>query len=220
MPKLKTAYKVKMVPIDDVHPYPNNPRKISDAAIDAVAASLRDVGWQQELVVWPNAEGKLEIVVGHCRLLAAQKLGMTEVPCAIAADLTEDQVRRYRIIDNKSGEKAVWDFELLQLEFSKIDLSHETIDTSFSPVEIATILNADWVPPVTSGEGPEDQAAGVDTPTDEKHQYSITLKPSQYDKFLEAASILRATDTAIKDGEAVRQISEDWYRSRLSKGDA
>ena len=103
--------------ISELKPYANNPR-LNDGAVDAVAASIKNFGFKVPLVV--TADG--EIIAGHTRLKAAQKLKMKTVPVIIADDLTPEQVRAFRLADNKVGELAGWDFEKLDLELEEIDL--------------------------------------------------------------------------------------------------
>lgn len=103
--------------IDELKPYKNNPRQ-NDNAVDAVAASIRQFGFKVPIVI----DAGNEIVAGHTRLKAAKKLGLTEVPCIIADDLTPDQIKAFRLADNKTAELAEWDFELLELELNDIDL--------------------------------------------------------------------------------------------------
>lgn len=108
--------KVEYVGIDTIKPYKRNPRK-NDAAVDAVAASIREFGFQQPIVC--DMDGV--IIVGHTRLKAAKKLGLKTVP-VVYADLPEDKVKAYRLADNKTGELAEWDMELLDLELGEIEL--------------------------------------------------------------------------------------------------
>ena len=103
--------------ISELKPYANTPR-LNDGAVDAVAASIKNFGFKVPLVV--TADG--EIIAGHTRLKAAQKLKMKTVPVIIADDLTPEQVRAFRLADNKVGELAGWDFEKLDLELEEIDL--------------------------------------------------------------------------------------------------
>ena len=113
--------RVKYVPIGDVRPYEDNPRR-NDGAVQAVANSLREFGWKQPIVV--DADGT--IVVGHTRYKAARALGMTEVPVVVASDLTPEQCAAYRLADNRVGELAEWDSELLAQELdglADIDMS-------------------------------------------------------------------------------------------------
>lgn len=108
-------------PIREITPYENNPRN-NDSAVDAVAASIREFGWQQPIVV--DKDGV--IIAGHTRYKAARKLGLTEVPVVVADKLTDEQVRAYRLADNKTGEFAGWDFSALEEELAglaQIDMS-------------------------------------------------------------------------------------------------
>lgn len=93
--------KIEIRPLADITPYEKNPR-INDGAVDAVAASLREFGFRQPIVV--DEAGV--IVCGHTRWKAAQKLGLEKAPVHVAKELTPEQVRAYRIADNKSAELA------------------------------------------------------------------------------------------------------------------
>ena len=99
--------------IGEIQPYENNPRN-NDSAVDAVAASIREFGWQQPIVV--DKDGV--IIAGHTRYKAARKLGLTEVPVVVADNLTDEQVMAYRLADNKTGELAGWDFSALEEELA------------------------------------------------------------------------------------------------------
>jgi DNA modification methylase len=101
---------------DELIPYVNNARK-NDHAVDAVASSIKNYGFKQPIVI----DGHGEVVAGHTRLKAAKKLGLKEVPVIVADDLTPAQVKAYRIADNRVGELAEWDMELLQLELDDIE---------------------------------------------------------------------------------------------------
>lgn len=101
--------------IDDIKPYENNPRNNLDA-VDATANSIKEFGWQQPIVV----DKDMVIIAGHTRLLAAKKLGLDTVPVVVANNLNDEQVRAYRLADNKTGELANWDFELLNDELETI----------------------------------------------------------------------------------------------------
>lgn len=101
--------------ISEIRPYENNPR-INDGAVDKVAESLKEFGWKQPIVI--DSDGV--IIAGHTRYKAAQKLGMDKVPCLVADDLTEDQVRAYRLADNKVSDYAIWDNKLLLEELDAI----------------------------------------------------------------------------------------------------
>ena len=111
--------KIEYITIDAIKPYERNPRK-NDAAVDAVAASIQEFGFQQPIVC--DTDGV--IIVGHTRLKAAKKLGLKTVP-VVYADLPEDKVKAYRLADNKTGELAEWDTELLDLELGDIEMDFE-----------------------------------------------------------------------------------------------
>ena len=96
-------------------PYENNPRN-NDGAVDAVAASIKEFGFKVPIVI--DKDGV--IVAGHTRLKAAKKLGLETVPCIIADDLSEEQIKAFRLADNKAAELAEWDFEKLELEMMEI----------------------------------------------------------------------------------------------------
>lgn len=103
--------------ITEIKPYENNPR-INDGAIDAVAKSIVEFGFKNPIIIDKNNV----IVCGHTRRLAAIKLGLTEVPCIKADDLTEDQIRAFRVADNKTNELSTWDLDKLKLELGEIEL--------------------------------------------------------------------------------------------------
>lgn len=106
---------LKWEPIKSIRPYEKNPRR-NDEAVDAVAASIREFGWQQPIVV--DRDGV--IIAGHTRYKAAKKLKCDTVPVVVADDLTEDQVKAYRLADNKTGELAEWDFSALEEELAEL----------------------------------------------------------------------------------------------------
>ena len=102
--------------VKSIHPYPNNPRK-NDQAVDAVAESIRQCEYMQPIIVDENNV----ILAGHTRLKALQKLGVKECDCIIVSGLTEEQKKKYRYLDNKTGEAAFWDIEKLSKEIEGLD---------------------------------------------------------------------------------------------------
>lgn len=109
------SLKIELWPIADVKPYPGNPRQ-NDEAVEAVAASLREFGFRQPIVV--DTEGV--IIAGHTRFKAAQKLGLDKVPVHVAKDLSPEQIRAYRIADNQTASLATWDYDLLPIELGAL----------------------------------------------------------------------------------------------------
>lgn len=106
---------IKEVPISDVKPYENNPRD-NDGAVEVTANSIKEFGWQQPIVV----DKDMVIIAGHTRYKAAKKLGMKEVPVVVADNLSPEQVKAYRLADNKTGELAEWNMGLLDDELADI----------------------------------------------------------------------------------------------------
>ncbi|MFH0910452.1 MAG: ParB N-terminal domain-containing protein, partial [Planctomycetota bacterium] len=148
--------KTEMRSIESVKPYDKNPRK-NDGAVDAVANSIREFGFRVPIVV--DEQGV--IVAGHTRLLAAQKLGLKEVPVHVAVGLTPEQIKAYRLADNKLHELSTWDYDLLPIELS--DLRGMDVDLEllgFSSEELEKMLGA------TGTEGLTDPDA-VPEPPDE-----------------------------------------------------
>lgn len=128
---------VQLWDIDKPVPYINNARKISQEAVDKVAASIKEFGWQQPIVV----DKTNTIIVGHTRLKAARKLGLKDVPVQVA-NLNEHQVKAYRLADNRTGEYTDWDEELLSIELKELLDQDVDLDlTGFKDQEIQKILN-------------------------------------------------------------------------------
>ena len=105
--------------VKDLKPYEKNPRK-NDDAVQYVANSIKEFGFRVPIVI----DSDNTIVCGHTRWKAAKLLKMETVPCVIADDLTEEQIKAFRVADNKTSEKSGWDFALLDTELAEI----ETID--------------------------------------------------------------------------------------------
>ena len=106
---------IRELPIQDLIPYDKNPRK-NDSAVDAVAASIKEFGFKVPIVI----DNRNVIVCGHTRFKAAKKLKLNSVPCIVADDLNEEQIKAFRLADNKTSELAFWDFDLLGDELDGI----------------------------------------------------------------------------------------------------
>lgn len=107
---------VKMLPIETLQPYNQNPRQIPEQAVKAVANSIREFGFRVPVIL----DKDNVIVAGHTRLLAAQELGLKEIPCVVADDLTPEQIKAFRLADNKTSELSAWDFERLDIELEEL----------------------------------------------------------------------------------------------------
>jgi len=127
--------------VEELIPYINNPRK-NDQAVDKVASSIKNFGFKVPIII----DSENEIVTGHTRLKAAQKLGLTDVPCVIADDLSKAQIKAFRIADNKVSEYSEWDEDLLNIEITELEeLNFDLEDTGFNDKELDKILNNDEV---------------------------------------------------------------------------
>ena len=105
-------------------PYEKNPRK-NEEAVQYVANSIKEFGFKVPIVIDKNNV----IVAGHTRYKASKELGLKEVPCIIADDLNDEQIKAFRLADNKVSEKALWDYDLLDEELEEIiDINMEQFD--------------------------------------------------------------------------------------------
>ena len=109
--------KIEIADINSIKPYENNPRKLSEKAIEKVAMSLKEYGFRQPIVV----DKDRIIVAGHTRFRASKKLGLKQVPVSIIDNLTPEQINAYRIADNRTAEESEWDNELLKMEIKELE---------------------------------------------------------------------------------------------------
>ena len=124
---------------DELIPYINNPRNNKNA-VDKVASSIKEFGFKVPVII----DRDNVIVTGHTRLLAAQKLGIAEIPCILADDLTPAQIKAFRIADNRVSEFSEWDEEMLKTEFEELgELDFDLGLTGFGEDEIGTLLGLD-----------------------------------------------------------------------------
>ncbi len=119
--------------VSELKAYENNPRK-NDNAVEAVANSIREFGFKVPIVIDSNDV----IVCGHTRLKAAIQLGMEKVPCIVASDLSEEQIKAFRLADNKTNELAEWDLQKLYDEVINIEnISVEDFGFNIEEIEIS-----------------------------------------------------------------------------------
>ena len=147
-PIMKSGLVITWVAIDAITPYENNPRKIPKEAIEKVAASIREFGFRQPIVV----DKDMVVIVGHTRLLAARSLGYDEVPVLVASDLPPEKVKAYRLADNKTNEFTSWDDDRLMEELTAFlsvdgfDMEDFGFDMSFLDKKADDVLEDDFDP--------------------------------------------------------------------------
>lgn len=129
---------IKTMKLTDLIPYENNPRN-NDGAVEYVANSISQFGFKVPIVVDKNNV----IVAGHTRYLAAERLGLDEVPVIIADDLTDKQIKAYRLADNKTAERASWDFEKLADEIADLEMDFNLPDFGFGEFELDVLKNGE-----------------------------------------------------------------------------
>jgi len=127
---------IQTVDIDSVIPYAKNPRNNKEA-VSKVAASLKEFGFRQPIVV----DAEMVVIAGHTRLAASYKIGLKQVPIHIATDLTENQIKAYRIADNRVSQEAKWDEDLLAIELGDLKLDdYDLTLTGFDDNELDALL--------------------------------------------------------------------------------
>ena len=134
---------IKNILVKDLIPYERNTKKHDKTQINNVAESIKQYGFVQPIVI----DKDNVVVIGHCRLLAAKQLKLKEVPCVCVEDLTDEQVKALRIVDNKSNESE-WDFDILPDELAELDLSDFDFDFGIEDEEEETEIVEDEAPEV------------------------------------------------------------------------
>jgi DNA modification methylase len=183
---------IEMRPITSIRPYDNNPR-LNDAAVDAVAASIKEFGFRQPIVV--DEDGV--IIVGHTRYKAALKLGLTEVPVHVAVGLSPAQAKAYRIADNQTGTIATWDDDKLPLELAALqEMGFDLNLTGFGADELLRLLDSEANPGQADPDAvPEPPDEATTRPGDlwllGKHRLLCgdSSKPEDVDRLLDGAPI-------------------------------
>lgn len=127
---------IKMIKIEDLVPYENNPRN-NDGAVEYVANSIKKFGFKVPLVIDKNNV----IVTGHTRYKASKQLGLKEVPCIVADDLTDKQIQAFRIADNKTNDMAEWNDDLLAVELKDVLGDIDMTDFGFGDFELSMLID-------------------------------------------------------------------------------
>jgi len=141
-----SAGELVTVPIDSIKPYWRNPRRVTEDAVNQLVESITRYGYQQPIVT----DKDRVIIVGHTRYAALRRMKVTDVPIRIDTSLTQEQVKQYRLIDNKVGELTFWDYEALVEEIADLDQSlihsfFPEVDTKRPIVDVdLETMNREW----------------------------------------------------------------------------
>jgi DNA modification methylase len=184
--------KIELRKPSEIKPYPGNPR-VNDSAVEAVARSLNEFGFRQPIVV--DEEGV--VIVGHTRLKAAEKLGLAEVPVHVAKGLTAEQIKAYRLADNKTSELSEWDYELLAMELTGLqEMDYDLELLGFSKDELVEIMAPDGTEGLTD---PDDIPQPPDEPISKRGDLWVlgnhrllcgdSADPDDVDRLLDGAKI-------------------------------
>lgn len=188
--------------ISELKPYEKNPRK-NDAAVSAVANSIRKFGFKVPVVI--DKDGV--IVTGHTRYKAALSLGLQKIPCVVADDLTSEQVKAFRLVDNKVGEIAEWDVNMLEAELSEI----EDVDMGLFSFDVDTISDTDFGEDFSLPDGEKPEICTM----------SFTLHQKQKELVEYALGVVQddVTETfgnSNKNGNALYEVIRQWAEQRKS----
>ena len=194
---------VRNIFIKDLVPYDRNTKKHDKTQINNVAESIKQYGFVQPIVI----DKDNVVVIGHCRLLAAKQLKMKEVPCVCVEDLTEEQVKALRIVDNKSNESE-WDFDILPDELDELDFDGfdfdfglETDGEDYSPDEFGDEFS------LPDGDKPE---IGVMTFTLHQQQKSLI----EYAISVVKDNVFETFGNTNANGNALYEVVRQWAEQR------
>ena len=173
---------VRNISVKDLIPYDRNTKKHDKTQINNVAESIKQYGFVQPIVI----DKDNVVVIGHCRLLAAKQLKMKEVPCVCVEDLTEEQVKALRIVDNKSNESE-WDFDILPDELAELDLSDFSFDFGIG----------------TDDDSENENSAEVHTKERELEPYKyihylVTIETNEHDRYVEIMKTIEEMGATVK----------------------
>ena len=205
------------IKVEDLIPYINNPRN-NENAVDKVASSIAEFGFKNPIFIDKNNV----VVNGHTRLLASKKIGLKEVPCIVIDDLTDTQIKAFRIADNKTSEYAEWDEELLKLELEQLeDMNFDLECTGFDMDDIEQMLNLGF--DYSEDEFGED----FELPSGDKNpiqQISFTLHDNQAKLILKAMEDIECKylDDEIetfgnknKKGNLLYMVVKEWAEQKI-----
>lgn len=192
---------IKTLKISELKPYKNNPRK-NEEAVEQVANSIKEFGFKVPIIV----DKDYNVVAGHTRLKALQKLGIDEVECVIADDLNKQQIKALRLADNKVSEKAQWDFNLLDSELAEI------FDLDMTAFGFAGgVVDNDYGTDFTLPDGDKSELEQI---TFTLHNKQAELIRYAMNIILENEEITETFGNSNKNGNAIYEVVRQWAEQR------
>ena len=182
---------VRNISVKDLIPYDRNTKKHDKTQINNVAESIKQYGFVQPIVI----DKDNVVVIGHCRLLAAKQLKLKEVPCVCVDDLTEEQVKALRIVDNKSNESE-WDFDLLADELEELDFDGFDFDFGFE-------VNGETEGVSYISELLEDEECMTNNGNLERDEFSVSFCfPKEYEEYIK---------------QKIKEQTKEFYQQEIMK---
>lgn len=190
---------IENVALSEIKPYEHNAKKHDEKQIGNVAESIYQFGWQQPLVL----DKDKVIIIGHCRYLAAKKLKLKTVPCKIAADLTADEVKKLRALDNKLNESE-WDLDMLSLDIGGLDFKGFDVDWGIiKPDDFGTEFA------IASGD-----KSVMETMTFTLHHEQAELIRSAMESVLKNEEAQETFGNTNRNGNAIYEVVRQWAEQR------
>jgi len=200
---------IKNIPIEEIIPYERNPRK-NDHAVEIVARSIKEFGFNVPILL----DADNIIISGHTRLKAAKKLGLKEVPVIYKTDLEPHQVGAFRLMDNKSGEMANWDRELLGEELSALqDADIDMNITGFSDEEIAKLI--DEISFEKDDLATEPLEEGYDGSESQIRMVQLFFDQPKHEEFLKMVNALGKKLQIKNITDAIWEVVHEAYKSKI-----
>ena len=198
---------IKDININDLKEYENNPRH-NEAAVDKVVESIKEFGFKVPIIIDQNNV----IITGHTRIKAAKKLGLKKVPCIIADDLSPEQIKAFRLADNKVSEYATWDedklyTELMELKIVNFDIESFGFDIKDIKQDEFDITPDDFG---TDFELPSNDKEPIQTITFTFHDNQVEIVLSVIDYVLENNLISETFGNENKKGNAIYEVVKQW----------
>ena len=209
MTKAWPADKIERRKVDTLTPYARNSRTHSDDQVAQIAASIKEWGFTNPVLIEPDGG----IIAGHGRVMAAQRLGLDDVPCVIAEGWSEAQKRAYIIADNKLALNAGWDEEALRIEFDELKTMDFNIQATGFAIDEVQDLDFDY----------GDEVGMPDLPSGDKEPYqqkTFTLHDEQAAIVDDAVTLARVnplSDTGLNEnsnGNALALICQQWIEAQ------